>query len=88
MLHLHGLAWARGKLAFNTLRDRLLQDTNFAARMLRYLESIIMQGIDESIPHDPEVNIPSTPPSAKDFESDDNFYLRLLYNSNCVARKT
>lgn len=88
MLHLHGLAWARGNLTFTTLRDRLLQDTNFAARMLHYLESIIMQGIDESIPHDPEVNIPCTQPSAKDFESDEDFHLRLSHDSNCVARKT
>lgn len=88
MLHIHGLAWVRGNLAFTTLRDRLLQDTNFAARMLRYLESIIMQGIDESIPHDPETNIPCTPPSAKDIESDDDFHLQLTYDSNCVARKT
>ncbi|KAF9884384.1 hypothetical protein FE257_001840 [Aspergillus nanangensis] len=88
MLHIHGLAWARGNLAFATLRDRPLQDTNFAARMLRYLESIIMQGIDKSIPHDSEVNIPSTPPSAEDFQSDDGFHVRLSYDSNCVARKT
>jgi hypothetical protein len=47
-----------------------------------------MQGIDDTIPHDPEVNIPSTPPSAKDFESDEDFHLRLSYDSNCVARKT
>lgn len=56
--------------------------------MLRYLESIIIQGIDKSIPHDAEVSIPSTAPSTKDFESDNDFYLRLLYNSNYVARKT
>jgi hypothetical protein len=54
MLHLHGLAWAKGNLAFTSLRDRLLQDSDFAARMIRYLESIITQGVDESIPHDPK----------------------------------
>jgi hypothetical protein len=88
VLHIHGLAWARGNLAFTTLRDRLLHDTNFATRMVCYLESIIMQGIDESILHNPEVTIPSMPPSAKDFESDDDFHLRLSYDSSCVARKT
>ena len=77
----------RGNLAFDTLRDRLLQDSDFAARMIIYLESIIKQGIDESIPHGPEVNLPSMPPSAKDFESDDDFHLRLSHDSNCVARK-
>jgi hypothetical protein len=56
--------------------------------MVRYIESIITQGIDESILYNPELNIVSTPPSAKDFESDNDFHLRLLYDSNCVARKT
>lgn len=87
MLHLHGLAWARGNLAFDSLRDRLLQNSDFAARIIRYLESIITQGVDESIPHDPEVNLPTVPPSAKDVESDDDFHLRLSHDSNCVARK-
>ncbi|OKO94694.1 ATP-dependent DNA helicase pfh1 [Penicillium subrubescens] len=87
MLHLHGLAWARGNLAFTTLRDRLLQDSDFAARMIRYLESIITQGVDESILHDPEVNLPSISPSATDNESDNDFHLRLSIDSNCVARK-
>lgn len=82
MLHLHGLAWARGNLAFTSLRGRLLQDSDFAARVIRYSESIVTQGIDESIPHDPEVNLPSMPPSAKDFESDDDFHLRLSHDSN------
>ena len=86
MLHLHALVWVRGNLAFTTLRDRLLEDSEFAARMIRYLESIIVQGIDESIPHDPEVNLPSMPPSANDTESDSDFQLRLSYDSNCVAR--
>lgn len=80
MLHLHGLAWVRGNLAFDTLRGRLLQDTDFVARMIRYLESIITQGIDGSIPHDPEVNLPSMPPSAKEVESDDDFHLRLSHD--------
>ena len=87
MLHLHGLAWARGNLAFTTLRDRLLEDSDYAVRMIRYLESIITQGVDGSIPHDPEVNLPSMPPSAKDFESDNDFCLRLSHDSNCVARR-
>jgi hypothetical protein len=87
MLHLHGLAWVKGNLAFTSLRDRLLQDSDFAARMIRYLESIIAQGVDESIPHDPEVNLPSMPPSAKGFESDDDFHLQLSHDSNCVARR-
>src|SRR5581483_6558384 len=53
--------------------------------MSRYLDSIIIQGIDESIACDPDVNPPNNPPSAKEQESDDNFLLRLYQDSNAVA---
>jgi hypothetical protein len=49
MLHLHALVWLRGNLAFSSLRGRLVTDSEFAARMIRYLESIIIQSIDETI---------------------------------------
>ncbi|KAF4210355.1 hypothetical protein CNMCM5878_004518 [Aspergillus fumigatiaffinis] len=88
MLHMHALLWVRGNLAFTTLRNRLLKDTEFAARMIRYLEATIVQSIDESIPYDPEVSLPSTPPSAKDRETDAEFFLALSYDSNSVARRT
>jgi hypothetical protein len=52
MLHVHALLWLRGNLAFTTLRNRLLNDSDFATRMIRYLETTIVQGIDENIPHD------------------------------------
>lgn len=42
MLHLYGLAWVRGNLAFTSLRDWLLWDSDYAARMVRYLELIIV----------------------------------------------
>jgi hypothetical protein len=64
MLHLHALVWIRGNLAFNTLRERVLEDGVFAARLISYLEKIIIQSIDESIPHDVEVDLPAMPPSA------------------------
>lgn len=76
-LHMHALLWARGNLAFIKLRNRLLKDTEFAARMINYLEAVIVQGIDESIPYDPEVSLPSTPPSAKERETDAEFFLAL-----------
>lgn len=78
----------RGNLAFTSLRDRLLRDSDYAARMVRYLESIMVQGVDESILYGPGVNIPSMPPSAKDFAFDVDFCLRISYDSNCVVRKT
>lgn len=88
MLHMHAVLWVRGNLAFTTLRNRVLGDTEFAARLIRYLEATIVQGIDESVPHDPEVNLPSTPPSAKERETDAEFFLGLSYDSNSVARRT
>src|SRR4051794_39877499 len=45
MLHLHALVWLAGNLSFDTLRHRLLEDDEFAARMVRYLETIIVQSI-------------------------------------------
>lgn len=88
MLHMHALMWVRGNLAFTSLRNRLLNDSEFAARMIRYLEATIVQGIDESVPYDPEVSLPSTPPSSKERETDTEFILRLAYDSNSVARRT
>lgn len=87
MLHLHALVWVRGNLAFNTLRNRVLEDAAFGASMVSYLEKIIIQSIDENIPLDPEVNLPLMPPSARDVESDHDFYLRLSHDSNLVARQ-
>ncbi|KAJ5111789.1 hypothetical protein NUU61_001419 [Penicillium alfredii] len=88
MLHMHALLWLRGNLAFTTLRNRVLNDSEFAARMIRYLEATIIQSIDDTIPHDPEVNLPSTPPSAKEMETDTEFFLRLWSDSNSVAKTT
>ena len=42
MLHLHALIWLTGNVAFESLRHRLLQDSTFANRMIRYLEAIIV----------------------------------------------
>ncbi|KAJ5742359.1 uncharacterized protein N7511_011545 [Penicillium nucicola] len=88
MLHMHALLWVRGNLAFTSLRDRLLKDSEFAARMIRYLEATIVEGIDEDVPYNPEVSLPSTPPSAKERETDAEFFLGLSYDSNAVARRT
>lgn len=86
MLHLYAMVWLRGNLAFSTLRSRVLSDSEFAARVIRYLENIIVQSVDECISNDPEVNLPATGPSACDPESDYEFHLRLAHDSNLVAR--
>ena len=85
MLHLHALVWLRGNTAFTTLRDRLREDSNFADRMIRYLDSTIMHGINVSATPDVDVNPPNTPPSSKEQETDDEFLARLDQDSNVLA---
>ena len=87
MLHLHTLVWLSGNLAFSTLRNRLLNDNIFATRMIRYLESIIMQSIDSDISDHPEPNLPNMPPSATNLETDYEFHIKLSADSNAVASK-
>ena len=86
MLHLHAMVWLRGNLSFANLRSRVLADTDFATRVLHYLESVIIQSIDETTLVDPEVNLAPMCPSASDPESDRDFHLRLANDSNLVAR--
>lgn len=85
MLHLHALVWVRGNLGFKTLRKRVLEDATFAASIISYLEKIIIQGVDENVLLDPELNLSPIAPSARNVQSDSDFYLRLSYNSNLVA---
>jgi hypothetical protein len=88
MLHLHALIWLEGNLQFNTLRDRLLQDGAFAHRVIRYLESIIVQSINSDIDSVTESGPANMPPSSKGPDSDDEFHQRLAADSNAVACKT
>jgi hypothetical protein len=60
------MVWLRGNLSFSTLRSRVLSGSEFADRMIHYLEKVIIQSVDESIFTDPEVNLPATGPSASD----------------------
>jgi helitron helicase-like protein/PIF1-like helicase len=91
MLHLHGLVWLTGNLAFRTLRDRLLEDEPFAARMIHYLQTAICQSIDLGTDADTDADLPppanDLPPSAKDPETDRDFHVRLTADSNAVASK-
>ncbi|KAJ5654961.1 hypothetical protein N7490_001964 [Penicillium lividum] len=86
MLHLHAMVWLKGNLSFANLRSRVLADAGFATRVLHYLESVIIQSVDESTLVDPEVNLAPISPSASDPESDHDFHIRLADDSNLVAR--
>ena len=88
MLHLHGLVWVKGNLAFRTLRERMLQDRAFATRMIHYLETVICQSVDLDISGNPDTDLAFKPPSAKNLETDHDFHVRLSADSNAVACKT
>ena len=91
MLHLHALIWLRGNLNFATLRERLLNDPDFATHMIHYLETIIVQSIsnvsldDSDVNLPTMVNLPSMPNSENNADSDTEFYERLLQDGNSVA---
>jgi hypothetical protein len=87
MLHFHGLIWVTGNIAFSTLRQRVQQDQDFAHRMIRYLESIIVESIDLGSDDSPPIGLEPMTPSAKGQESDHEFHERLVADSNAVAYK-
>jgi hypothetical protein len=85
MLQLHRLVWVTSNLAFGTLQDRLLQDKPFASRMIRYLETIIVQSIDLDIDGRLNSELEIVPPSAKNAETDHEFHVRLSIDGNTIA---
>ena len=87
MLHLHALVWLDGNVEFNTLRNRIRDDSDFAYRMIRYLESIIVQSIDSGTDENTEITPANVAPSSKCQESDEEFHMKLTADSNAVARK-
>ena len=85
MLHLHALLWAEGNLGFTKIRDRVLNDNDFAKRMINFLESVIMQSV-QSVQHD--TNLPLRVDTfSKIDDSDDSFHSKLTADSNAVASK-
>jgi Helitron helicase-like domain at N-terminus len=71
MLHLHAFIWAAGNLGFPTLREQVLQDENFRANMINFLESIITQSI-QSLPD--RSGLPDRPdPFVQSQESNEEF---------------
>ena len=85
MLHLHCLVWLAGNLDFFNLREKMLNDPEFAHRMMDYLDSIISERFDpcESNDGSDEMSLPSTGEFATDQE-----YVDALYRyGNAVASK-
>jgi hypothetical protein len=87
MLHLHCLIWLEGNIGFQNLRQRLQEDADFAARMVRYLESIIKCSVNLAADDLEDQRENLAPPSAKEAESDGSFMTSLLSDANAIASK-
>jgi helitron helicase-like protein len=72
MLHLHSLIWLSGNFTFEDLRVRVLNDTDFRQRLIAFLESIIINTVEQALTDTdilPDHNIPSFP----NVQTDENF---------------
>jgi hypothetical protein len=87
MLHVHSLIWLTGNFMFEELRNRVLNDTTFANRLISFLESTITNAIDEALTDNDSLLFENTPHFSTD-HSDDGFYRELLNDSHTVASKT
>ena len=85
MLHLHCLVWLAGNLDFLGLRGKMLQDADFARRMIGYLDSIISEQIDACESDTRADDTP--PPSTQDFETGEDYLSALHSHANAVASK-
>ena len=84
MLHLHCLVWLAGNLDFFNLREKMLNNAEFASQMIDYLDSIISECIDAC----ESENSPSpTSMPSQDFESDQDYVHALRRYGNEVASK-
>src|SRR5436309_10702404 len=84
MLHLHCLVWLAGNLDFFDLREKMLNDAEFASQMIDHLDSIISECIDAC----ESENSPSpTSMPSQDFESDQDYVHALRRYGNEVASK-
>jgi hypothetical protein len=72
MLHLHSLIWLSGNFTFEDLRARVLNDTDFRQRLIAFLESIVINTVEQALTDTdilPDHNIPSFP----NVQTDENF---------------
>ena len=83
MLHMHALIWATGNLDFPTLRERVLQDEEFKARMINFLESVVVESVR---PVPDGSGIPNRQgPLSQEQESNEELDVRISTESNAVA---
>ena len=86
MLHLHCMLWLSGNLGLADLRTRLLEDENYATRMITYLDTIISCCVDEAILQTPTSSSDQCiSPTARGCESDSDWLESINHDSNAVA---
>jgi Helitron helicase-like domain at N-terminus len=83
MLHLHCLIWLAGNLDFFDLKNKMLDDPEFARQMIEYLDSIISERIDpcENNDNPDGISLPTT----KAFNDDQEYTDTLHSYGNKVA---
>lgn len=84
MLHLHCLVWLRSAFYISQLRDQLQADSEYASRVVVFINHIIRCFIK---PEDEAKTPQPNAPSASHNESDSSFALKLDANSNVMAKK-
>ena len=85
MLHLHCLVWLRGAFHLSEIRNRLCSDTEYAAKMVEFVDNIIKCSIISTI--QPETLLQEAPRASLD-ETDEEFSQKLEQDSNAIAAKS
>ena len=85
MLHLHGLIWLQGNVGLESLRGRMLENSELAQRMIRYMESVICEAIDPEVTARKGSTLATEAPQAKDFSNLDDYRLALRQDALAVA---
>jgi Helitron helicase-like domain at N-terminus len=88
MLHSHGFIWLAGNIRFPELRERLLRDTEFKTQVIQYLQSIIVESVDEAAAHAFSSQFADeTPPTNLATQNDEEWIDLLKMHGNAVAYK-
>jgi hypothetical protein len=86
MFHIHCLIWLAGDFSYEEMRYRVLNDSDFANRLITFLETIITNTV-ENATADYEPLLYQNVPDFSNVMSDDEFYHQLLSDSHTIASK-
>lgn len=86
MLHLHSLIWLSGNFTFDNIRARVLNDSEFKQRLIFFLESIIVNTVNQALTDTDILSRHDIPPFPSDL-TDEEFLRQLHVDSHSVADK-